>query len=355
MQKVFKMKSLVYTLLLLSIIILLLFFLGKVLLPFVIALILSYILNPFVFYLENKLKISRSISSFMISILLFLFFITIPILIIPNTIVQIKSMLYYLPSILEILNQKILYKINAHYGTDLVLKLDNLRNYLLDNMIHISEHLNMVSPIATNSVFFLEIIVYIFLIPFILFYSLKNWNLVLEFINEFIPKKYYKVVHLIISDIDLMLASYLRGQLSVMIVMSIYYIIALNILGIKFATIIGLITGLLVFIPYIGIALGLIISFAIAFITFSGMNMFIGIVILFVLGHLFEGAIVTPQLVGSRIGLNPIMIIFALMVFGKLFGFIGVLLALPLATISVVLLKYLKSYYLTSDYYNEEL
>lgn len=355
MQKMFKMKSLVYTSLLLFVIILLLFFLGKVLLPFVVALILSYILNPFVSYLENKLKISRSISSFIISIFLFLFFIMIPILIIPNIIVQVKSMIYYVPNILEILNEKILYKINAHYGTSLVLKLDNLRNYLLNNMMHISEHLSMVSPIATNGVFFLEIIVYIFLIPFILFYSLRNWNLVLNFIDEFIPKKYYNTMHMIIYDIDLMLASYLRGQLSVMIVMSIYYIIALNILGIKFATIIGLITGMLVFIPYIGIALGLIISIIIAFITLSGINTFVGIVILFVLGHLFEGGIVTPQLVGGRIGLNPIMIIFALMVFGKLFGFIGILLALPLATISVVLLKYLKAYYLKSEYYNEEL
>jgi predicted PurR-regulated permease PerM len=212
----------------------------------------------------------------------------------------------------------------------------------------------MFSPIATNGMFFIEIVVYIFLIPFILFYSLRNWNLILNFIDGFIPKKYYNTVHLIIYDIDLMLASYLRGQLSVMIVMSIYYSIVLNILGIKFATIIGLITGMLVFIPYIGISLGLIVSLITLFITLSGINMFIGIIILFVLGHLLEGGIVTPQLVGVRIGLNPIMIIFALMVFGKLFGFIGVLLALPLATISVVLLKYLKSYYLKSEYYNEE-
>jgi predicted PurR-regulated permease PerM len=354
MQNIFKLKSLVYTFILLFSFTLLVIFLGRVLLPFLIALILSYIINPFICYLEKNTKLSRTIISFFVAVLIFLLFITIPIIIIPNIIIQIKSLIYYLPNILDMINKKILYNINMHYGTNIVIKIDNIRMYLLNNIVNISKHLTMVSPIASNSLIFLELFIYILLVPFIMFYALKNWNLMLKFIDEFIPKRYYKNAHNIISDIDSMLASYLRGQLSVMIVMSIYYMVALNIVGVKFATIIGFVTGALVFVPYIGVLLGLFMSLIIGFISFSSNNVFIGIAISFLLGHLLEGAIITPQLVGSRIGLNPIMIIFALMFFGKLFGFIGILLALPLTAISVVLLKHLKIYYLKSEYYNEE-
>jgi predicted PurR-regulated permease PerM len=192
------------------------------------------------------------------------------------------------------------------------------------------------------------------IIALYLFYSINNWQNILKFFDEFIPKRYSELVRHLIKDIDTLLAAYLRGQISVMLIMAIYYMIGLNIIGLKSATIIGLITGLLVFIPYLGIMTGLLISLAVGFAGFTSMNVIIGILIVFIAGHSLEGALVTPFLVGGKIGLNPIMIIFALMVFGKLFGFIGVLLALPLSTITIVLLRYIKLYYLKSNYYNEE-
>jgi predicted PurR-regulated permease PerM len=150
-----------------------------------------------------------------------------------------------------------------------------------------------------------------------------------------------------------MLSAYLRGQFSVMIIMALYYAIALHFVGITSGFIIGFITGLLVFIPYLGILTGLFISLAVDFANFQGMHQVFVLLGVFLVGHLLEGGLVTPYLVGGKIGLNPVMIILSLMIFGKLFGFVGVLLALPLSTITVVLLKYVKLYYTKSQYYNE--
>ena len=159
---------------------------------------------------------------------------------------------------------------------------------------------------------------------------------------------------IIFKDIDLMLASYLRGQLLVMFIMATYYAIALHIVGLSSGIVIGIITGLLVFIPYLGVLTGLFIAIMISLAQFNNLHEIISVLIAFAVGHILEGALITPFLVGGRIGLNPVMIILSLMVFGKLFGLVGVLLALPLSTISVVIIRHMKAYYMKSNYYKEE-
>ncbi|MBP9742475.1 MAG: AI-2E family transporter [Burkholderiales bacterium] len=224
---------------------------------------------------------------------------------------------------------------------------------MLNNFSKIYNNVNIFSPLAKNSFIIIEILLYIILIPFILFYSIINWHQFIRFFDSLIPKSYVNNVHHIFRDIDIMLSAYLRGQISVMIVMALYYAIALHVIGLNSGAIIGAITGLLVFIPYLGILSGLLISQGVALANFHGMHQIIAILITFGIGNLLEGGLITPYLVGGRIGLNPIMIILALMIFGQLFGLVGVLLALPLATITIVLLKHAKLYYTRSKYYNE--
>lgn len=354
MQSNMKTKTIINTLLLVMMIFLIITLLGKVLVPFLIALILSYIFNPFVEKLQNKLKIKRSILSFLIAVIMFLLFALIPLFLIPELLQQIKIVIQEIPKLLNILNTKVLSQVNTKYGTNFSVDYDNLKSTLINNIGTIYNSVNIFSPIAHNGMIFIEIIVYIILVPFIMFYSTTNFSKILEYIDKLIPKRYAKKFHQIIKDIDRLLAAYLRGQISVMIIMATYYAVGLNITGLNSATIIGIVTGLLVFIPYLGILSGFIISLVVGFTSLSGMHVIIGVLIVFVLGHLLEGGIITPYLVGGKIGLNPIMIIFALMVFGKLFGLTGVLLALPLATIATVLLQHLKAYYLESKYYSED-
>jgi len=263
-------------------------------------------------------------------------------------------MIHGIPDLVNILNQHVLSKVNDSYGTRFALDYENLKTALITNAGTIYNNVNIFSPLAHNGIILIEILVYIILIPFVMFYSTNNFDKIVLYFDGFIPKRYAKTVHSIIHDIDKLLSSYLRGQISVMLIMALYYSVALNLIGLKSATIIGTITGLLVFIPYLGILSGLFISLISGISDFSSMNVVIWTLFAFIVGHLLEGGLVTPYLVGGKIGLSPIMMIFALMAFGKLFGLVGVLLALPLATIATVLLQHLKRYYLESSYYGDE-
>lgn len=354
MQNKLKLKSIVSTFLLVIGVFAVIILLGKVLIPFITALILTYIFNPFVEKIQRKLKIKRSIISATISIIVFLIFILVPVFVIPNMILQVRSIIKEVPGIIQVLNSNILSHINDQYGTNLQFDMNDVKNLVLGNMMSLYDNVNIFSPLARNGILIIEILVYIILIPFVLFYSIINWHHIIKFFDEFIPKKYKKIMYHLVKDIDFMLSSYLHGQISVMVIMAIYYSVTLHFIGLNSGSTIGILTGMLVFIPYLGVLSGLLISLFVSLADFSNLHQIVMVLIVFGVGHVFEGGLVTPFLVGGKIGLNPIMVIFALMVFGKLFGLIGVLLALPLATITVVLLKYVKAYYLNSHYYNEE-
>ncbi|MCX8514643.1 MAG: AI-2E family transporter [Burkholderiales bacterium] len=353
MKNHFNFKPLVSLVLIIFVIYMLIDVLGKVLIPFIVALILTYIFNPLVEKLNSRFKISRIIISLVLSLIVFLIFLCIPLIVIPALFIQLKTIVSAIPAMINTMNLKLLTPINSTYGTNFNIDFINLKNLLLVNLTNTYNHYNIFSPLAHNSFIILELLAYIILIPFILFYSIINWHSFINFFDSLTPKSYIQYVHNIFSDIDLMLSAYLRGQISVMVIMALYYSLALHFIGLPSGFIIGAITGLLVFIPYIGILCGLAISLIVTFSSFHGMYQLVFILIAYAVGHLLEGGLVTPYLVGGRIGLNPIMIILALMIFGQLFGLVGVLLALPLSTIAVVLLKHAKLYYMNTKYYNE--
>jgi|SRR6185437_7279841 len=352
-QQNFNLKPIISILLFVAIVFVMIIFIGKILIPFIVALILTYILNPVVEKINHRCKINRSVISLLISILVFLLFIAIPLYVIPSMVTEIQTIISKIPDLVNRINNTLLFTINQKYGTHFILDLANLRAELLSNVSNVYSRINVFSPLARNGVILIQIVVYIILIPFILFYSICDWHIIVKFFDQLIPRSYVKAVHDIVKDIDKMLSAYLRGQFSVMLIMAIYYGTALHLVGITSGFIIGFITGIMVFIPYLGILTGLFISLAVTFSNFHGMHPVFAVLGVFVVGHILEGGFVTPFLVGGKIGLNPVMIILSLMIFGKLFGFVGVLLALPLSTITVVLLKYASAYYTKSKYYNE--
>jgi predicted PurR-regulated permease PerM len=328
-------------------------YIGNILIPFVIGVILTYILNPLIEKLHSKLRINRGVVSLIISILVFLLFVSIPLLVIPNIMHQIKLMMAALPDFVSAINDKLLSKINTDYGTNFFIDLGGIKSMLADKVSG-ADTMDVFKPLANNGILFIKIAVYMILIPVVMFYSSNSWHQLIKFFDNLIPKGYVTQVHNIFNDIDIMLASYLRGQISVMVIMAIYYATGLHIIGLQSGIFIGILTGLLVFIPYIGILIGLLFALAVGFIdSGQSFHQVISILIVFGLGHILEGGLVTPFLVGGRIGLNPIMLIFALMAFGAIFGVVGVLLALPMATITLVLLKHARLYYMKSRYYNE--
>jgi predicted PurR-regulated permease PerM len=189
------------------------------------------------------------------------------------------------------------------------------------------------------------------LIFFVLFYLLIDWNHFFKLLEGFIPPRFAHTVHHLCMHTDGLLSQYLRGQIMVILVMATFYSIGLSLVGMDGAIALGVFTGLMIIIPYIGITLGLSIGILSAILQFGFGSELLWVLAIFGIGQALEGFFLTPRLVGERIGLHPVAVLFALIIFGKLFGFFGVLLALPASAVSLVLIQFGWSLYIKSSWY----
>ncbi|MBI3229286.1 MAG: AI-2E family transporter, partial [Burkholderiales bacterium] len=191
----------------------------------------------------------------------------------------------------------------------------------------------------------------VLLVPVVLFYLLLDWHKLVDRVRDAIPRRWLARTVAMATEVDELLAQYLRGQMLVMLVLAIYYSVGLGIAGFEVALPVGIITGLLVFIPYLGFGLGLLLALIAAVLQFPGPHGLVAVAIVYGFGQVLEGFFLTPRLVGERIGMNPLAVIFALLAFGQLFGFVGVLLALPTSAVLMVAFKHLRNSYLQSSFY----
>jgi predicted PurR-regulated permease PerM len=190
------------------------------------------------------------------------------------------------------------------------------------------------------------------LVPVVLFYLLLDWHHMLAQAQGAVPRRWVARVVAMAHEVDALLGQYLRGQLLVMFVLAVYYSAALAAAGFDVALPVGIVTGLLVFIPYLGFGLGLALALIAAVLQFDGLSGLVYVAVIYGAGQVIEGFFLTPRLVGERIGLNPLAVIFALLAFGQLFGFAGVLLALPASAVLMVAFRHLRRHYLSSTFYN---
>ncbi len=190
------------------------------------------------------------------------------------------------------------------------------------------------------------------LVLFVLFYLLLEWDAFLKMISALIPVRFKKTSFSLIKEVDVLLSQYLRGQILLMLVLACFYSIGLSLIGVQSAIPLGVFTGLVAFIPYVGFLLSFTLSLLATFLQFGPGNVIIAVLILYGVGQFLEGFVLTPRLVGERIGLHPVAVLFALMVFGQMFGFFGILLAFPMSAICLVAIKHLKSRFLSSEWFN---
>lgn len=191
------------------------------------------------------------------------------------------------------------------------------------------------------------------LILFVMFYLLIDWTHFFGLLKKLVPTRAQDTVHHLAKHTDGLLSQYLRGEIIVITVMSVFYSIGLSIVGIKGAVAIGVFTALMVVIPYVGLTLGVTLALISALLQFGPSTQVLGTIMVFSLGQFLEGFFLTPRLVGERIGLHPVAVLFALLLFGKLFGFFGVLLALPISAVGLVLIKYFWVRYTQSTWYQK--
>jgi predicted PurR-regulated permease PerM len=189
------------------------------------------------------------------------------------------------------------------------------------------------------------------LIPVVSFYLMRDWDNLVTYIQEVIPRESEKTVVALVSECDEVLSSFLRGQLLVMTLLGGIYSIGLMVIGLELALLIGMLAGLASIVPYLGFVVGIVAASVAAVIQYQEFFPLVYVAIVFGIGQMLEGMVLTPLLVGDRIGLHPVAVIFAILAGGQLFGFTGILLALPVAAVIMVFVRYYHRLYMESEYY----
>jgi predicted PurR-regulated permease PerM len=331
----------------------LLYFLSPILTPFLLGGILAYILNPLVVWLERhhvNRTIGAAIAIALVAGLVALF----ALIVVPLFIKEIRLLVERLPGFLEDANTRVAPWLDEHFGVDLDLDPASVREYLAEALKG-TEGLGgtLLQSLRTGGATLIGFAITVLLVPVVLFYLARDWNGVVHQAESLVPRRWHGKAVSISRETDAVLAEFLRGQLSVMLVMSAYYSIALWITGLEFYLPVGIITGILVFIPYIGSFIGLLLATLAGLMQFGPTMGLAWVLIAFGIGQALDAMAVTPLLVDKRIGLHPVAVIFALLAFGQLFGLFGVLLALPASAALLVGLRHLRARYAASSFYGD--
>lgn len=332
---------------------LLLYLLSPILTPFVAAAILAYICNPLVQRL-CALKLPRVLAVVLVMGALLLLFSGLLLIMLPLLEREISLFVARLPDLIEAARANLLPHLQQWFGAELQWDSTALKNLLMSHWQSAGGVAEKLLPWLTSSgSAIIGVLVNLLLIPLAMFYFLRDGNVMVAHLDALVPRHWYAKLHEIGGEVDSVLAQFLRGQISVMLLMSFFYGFLLWLVGLEFALPIGIVAGMLVFIPYLGMIIGLLLATLAAVMQFSVLANVLWVWAVFGAGQMLEGTLVTPWLVGERIGLHPLAVIFALLAFGQLFGFFGILLALPLAAILLVGLRHSKAWYLSSSMHHK--
>ena len=316
--------------------------LAPVLTPFMFGAILSYVGTPVVAWLERR-RVPRAAGAVLVIIAIAAFMGGLMLVVAPLISSEISRIAEKLPELLTKVQEQWLPWLNATFGTAFSFDLTQLKTLAKDNAGAVGGiSAKLAGSLQFGGQILLGLIVNLTLVPVVMFYLLRDWPRLIDGIDGMMPRSIRPTVRDLAREIDAVLSEFLRGQGMVMLALAAYYCIALSVAGLEFSIAVGLVTGLLVFIPYIGFGLGLMLGMLAALTQFNTLGPIIAIAAIFMIGQILEGFVLVPYLVGDRIGLHPLAVIFALMAFGQLFGFVGVLLALPASAALLVALRVLQ-------------
>ena len=329
----------------------LLYSLRTILTPFIAAAILAYILNPLVNKLTSA-KIGRGLAAVLVTLLAIAIVVGLILFIIPMMVQQAEAAWQRVPDMVNYVQHQLIPWINQTFHTHLSLNGQVITQYVAQNSEEIRSGLSKLMPFLANKGTSLMLMAAnLFLLPILLYYFLADWPRWAEGTRRLIPRRYLEQVLRIGGEIDKTLSEYLRGQLLVMIIVGLIYGGGLALVGLDSGFAIGMLAGMLVVIPYLGAFIGMLLATLAALLQFGTLGGLASVWSVFLVGQMLESYVITPRLVGERIGLSALWVIFALMAFGQLLGFVGMLLALPMAAICLVLLRELTQHYFNSPYY----
>ncbi len=333
---------------------LLLYLLAPVLTPFLIAAVLAYIGDPLVDRLEAW-GLSRSLSVITVFVILTLFALMLLVILVPMLERQVTLLISKLPQYLQWLQHTGIPAVSERLGFDgPILDLGALQESLRAQWQQAGGAMKgVVGVISRSGLTVLAWVANLVLIPVVSFYMLRDWDIMVARLHELVPRRYETVVARLARSSDEVLGAFLRGQMTVMLALGIIYSVGLSIVGLELAVLIGMLAGLVSFVPYLGFIVGIIAASLAALMQFQELMPLLYVAIVFSVGQMIEGMVLTPLLVGEKIGLHPVAVIFAVLAGGQLFGFFGILLALPVAAVVMVLLRYTHERYVGSSLYAE--
>jgi predicted PurR-regulated permease PerM len=327
---------------------LLLWLLGPVLTPFIVAAVLAYVLHPAVEALASR-RVPRILAVVIVEVLAILALLAVVLLIIPVIAKELPRLKEQIPLLAERANTSVVPWL-AQFGINISLDPANIKAFLLKTLDANLEDwaATLLSSARIGGSMLLAFVGNAILMPVVLFYLLIDWPNLVQRAQALVPPRLREAAFGFLDECDVVLGQYLRGQMLVMGVLAVYFSAALAIAGFDLALPLGVFTGLAFFIPYLGFGLGLVLALLAGVLQFGGWYGVIAVAVIYGAGQVGESLFLTPRLVGERIGLNPLAVIFALLAFGHLFGFIGVLIALPVSAVLLVALRRAQAAYLSS-------
>lgn len=328
----------------------LLYALGDILTPFIVAAVLAYILNPLVEKLRRK-GVKRGPASMLVMIFSLLVLLALVLIIVPMLINQFNNIVMRLPQMIYFVQNKLLPWLNDIAGEHVEIDTNTVVAWLQAHAGELNNAFQKLAPtLMRQSGNVVVGVTNLMLLPFLLYYFLLDWQRWSHGIRALIPRRFIDTYMRVSGNMDKVLGEFLRGQLMVMLIMGLVYGIGLMFTGLDSGFAIGMIAGILVFVPYLGAFTGLLLATLAALLQFGSWQGLLMVWAVFGVGQFLESFFITPKIVGDRIGLSPFWVIFSLMAFGQLMGFVGMLIGLPLAAVTLVLLRegadaYFKSWF----------
>lgn len=331
----------------------LIYVLRSVLLPFAAGIIIGYLLDPFVSKFE-KHGMNRTVATILVLLLVIVF--VVPALLLFFSLIQEEFAHFFdaAPQYISSFIKKIeplLADLQSRFPE---LQPAKIKQLLSQNM---SENMRILGNVAksliSNGMALINLISLLLITPVVTFYMLRDWKHFIKKVDSLLPRKSKPSIRKIAKQIDCSMAGFIRGQLSVCFLLGTYYSLGLYIVGLDMGLMVGFLAGLISFIPYVGSITGFVISILIAFAQFDSWTGIAAVVAVFVSGQFLEGNFLTPKLVGDSVGLHPVWIMFALLAGGVLLGFLGMMIAIPVAAIVTVLLRHAIENYKKSELYLE--
>lgn len=330
---------------------LLLWLLAPVLTPFIIGAVLAYALHPAVEWLAEH-RVPRVLAVLLVEVLVVVAILAVLLLIVPIFAKELPLLREQIPLLAEKLNRSVVPWLRQ-FGVDATLNTESIKAFVFKYVnTNLEEGIaTALSSLRIGGSFVLALVGNAVLIPAVLFYLLMDWPKLAQRAKGLVPPRMKASVGDFLSECDAVLGQYLRGQLLVMAILAIYYSVGLLLFGFDLAVPVGVFTGLAGVVPYLGFGLGLVLAVLAATLQFANWYGMIAVAVVYGLGQVIESYFLTPKLVGERIGMNPLTVIFALLAFGHLFGFAGVLVALPVGAVLAVAVHRLRTVYLGSQLY----